>query len=121
MENLNQLLAVKKQKLGKLKELGVDPYPTRSTRTHKIKALTDNKDGYMQVGIEDTGKGIPKENIPQLFERFYRVKEALEMSMGSGLGLYVSKKIIDEHNGEIWVESAVGKGSTFFFKLPVIA
>jgi PAS domain S-box-containing protein len=83
--------------------------------------VTDNKDGYMQVGIEDTGKGIPKENIPQLFERFYRVKEALEMSMGSGLGLYVSKKIIDEHNGEIWVESAVGKGSTFFFKLPVIA
>ena len=49
MENLNQLLAVKRQKLEKLIELGVDPYPTRSTRTHKIKVLTDNKDGYVSL------------------------------------------------------------------------
>lgn len=83
--------------------------------------ITDNKDGFVQVAVKDTGKGIPKENIPLLFDRFYRVKEALEMELGGGLGLYVSKKVIDEHKGKIWVESTVGQGSTFYFKLPVIA
>lgn len=77
------------------------------------------KDGFLEFWVEDTGKGIPKENIELLFNKFYRVKEALEMQMGNGLGLYVSKKIVDEHGGKIWVESQVGKGSKFHFTIPI--
>ncbi len=82
--------------------------------------ITLSKDEEMVTcKIEDTGKGIPQENIDLLFERFYRVKKALDMSMGSGLGLYISKKVIEEHNGKIWIESDVDKGTKAFFSLPI--
>lgn len=70
--------------------------------------------------IQDTGQGIPKEAIPHLFTKFYRVSGKLEQgSKGTGLGLYIAKAIIDMHNGKIWVESTLGKGSTFSFSLPI--
>ena len=70
--------------------------------------------------IKDTGQGIPKEALPHLFTKFYRVSGKLEQgSKGTGLGLYIAKAIIDMHNGKIWVESEVGIGSTFSFSLPI--
>lgn len=69
--------------------------------------------------IKDTGVGIPKEALPNLFTKFFRVSGALEHgSKGTGLGLYISKSIIEMHHGKIWVESELGKGSTFIFSLP---
>lgn len=73
----------------------------------------------LKTYIKDTGSGIPKENLPYIFGKFYRVKSALEMGTGSGLSLYIAKNIIDAHYGEIWVDSEEGKGSTFFFTLPI--
>lgn len=87
--------------------------------TVKVTVTKADEKGFLRVSVQDTGKGIPEKNIPHLFERFYRVKEALEMEIGSGLGLYVSKKIIESHGGKIWVESNEGVGSTFSFTLPV--
>lgn len=70
--------------------------------------------------IEDSGKGIPAEALPHLFNKFYRVTGALEEgNKGSGLGLYISKSIMDLHHGKIWVDSKPGKGSTFYFSLPI--
>lgn len=72
--------------------------------------------------VSDTGVGVPKEAISHLFSKFFRVPGALtreSASKGSGLGLYISKSIIDLHHGKIWVESQPGKGSTFFFTLPL--
>lgn len=70
--------------------------------------------------IQDTGQGIPQEAIPHLFTKFYRVSGKLEQgSKGTGLGLYIAKAIIDMHNGKIWVESSLNKGSTFSFSLPI--
>lgn len=70
--------------------------------------------------VTDTGQGIPKEAMPHLFTKFFRVSGALESgSKGTGLGLYISKAIIDMHNGKIWVESQVDRGSTFSFSLPI--
>lgn len=72
------------------------------------------------VAVKDTGQGIPKEARARLFTKFFRIKAPLEAgTKGTGLGLYISKNIIDAHKGRIWVESEAGKGSTFFFSLPI--
>lgn len=74
----------------------------------------------LTTSVKDTGHGIPKEAIPQLFNKFFRVGGSLEQGIkGTGLGLYIAKSIIDLHHGKIWVESELGKGSTFSFSLPV--
>ncbi len=70
--------------------------------------------------ISDTGEGIPADSQEHLFTKFYRVSKPLEQgSKGTGLGLYISKSIIDMHKGKIWVDSQPGKGSTFSFSLPL--
>jgi PAS domain S-box-containing protein len=72
-----------------------------------------------QIQVQDTGDGIPEEDIPHLFQKFYRVDNSMTRSVGgTGLGLFISKKIVELYNGRIWVESQVGKGSTFFINLP---
>jgi two-component system phosphate regulon sensor histidine kinase PhoR len=68
--------------------------------------------------ISDTGIGIPANELPRIFERFYKVNKARD-DEGTGLGLAISRHIISAHGGRIWVESGEGKGSTFFFTLPV--
>ena len=69
--------------------------------------------------ITDTGEGIPKEAQSKLFTKFFRVAGTLAQgSKGTGLGLYISKAIIEMHGGKIWVESELGKGSTFSFSIP---
>ncbi len=71
------------------------------------------------TSVADNGHGIPKEAQDHLFNKFYRVSNALGTGIkGTGLGLYITKSIIDIHHGRIWVESEPGKGSTFFFALP---
>ncbi|MBU1110184.1 PAS domain-containing protein [Patescibacteria group bacterium] len=71
--------------------------------------------------VRDTGHGIPRESLPHLFQKFYRIAGPLEEgSKGTGLGLYISKSIVDMHGGKIWVGSELGKGSTFSFSLPAV-
>jgi signal transduction histidine kinase len=72
-----------------------------------------------QVSVQDFGKGIPAENIPHLFERYYRVDTSGIQYSGLGLGLYISAEIIERHGGEMGVESEIGKGSTFWFTIPL--
>lgn len=76
------------------------------------------------TSVADTGPGIPQQALPHLFTKFFRVTQALDKSSnskGTGLGLYISKSIIDLHHGRIWVESSLGKGSIFYFSLPISA
>jgi two-component system phosphate regulon sensor histidine kinase PhoR len=78
------------------------------------------QNGSCAVAISDNGLGIPKESIPRLFEKFYRVRcDDRKDIIGTGLGLSLVKQIIDVHQGEIRVESEHGKGSTFTFTIPV--
>ncbi|MHB1134862.1 MAG: PAS domain S-box protein [Chloroflexota bacterium] len=71
------------------------------------------------VSVADQGRGIAAEDLPHLFERYYRARETRERHEGLGLGLYIARLIVEAHGGKIWVESEVGKGSTFSFSLPV--
>jgi signal transduction histidine kinase len=71
------------------------------------------------IEVSDTGKGIPAESLPHLFERFYRPQEGTGLARGTGLGLYISKYIIESHHGKLEVKSQFGQGSTFVIRLPV--
>ncbi len=70
------------------------------------------------VSVSDEGWGIPPDEVPHLFERFFRSRTT-RGSQGLGLGLYISRLIVEAHGGRIWCASEVGKGSTFFFTLPL--
>jgi two-component system, OmpR family, sensor histidine kinase VicK len=72
-----------------------------------------------QIQVQDTGPGIPADDIGHLFQKFYRVDNSMTRSIGgTGLGLFICRKIVELYNGRIWVESQPGKGSTFFINLP---
>lgn len=73
----------------------------------------------VQFFVKDTGAGIPQEDTPHLFQKFYRVNNTLTRTQGgTGLGLFICRKIVELYNGRIWVESTPGKGSTFYVNLP---
>ncbi|MDO8591336.1 MAG: ATP-binding protein [bacterium] len=81
-------------------------------------ALTGDN-SVIQIQVRDTGAGISEEDIPHLFQKFYRVDSSMTRTIGgTGLGLYISRKIVEMYNGRIWVESQLGKGSIFFINLP---
>ena len=68
--------------------------------------------------VMDHGPGIPADELPRLFQRYFRVSTTSGRREGLGLGLYIGKMLVEAHGGRIWVESEVGKGSTFSFSLP---
>ena len=75
--------------------------------------------GYVLVEISDTGIGVPEEELPKLFDEFYRATNAKKIEKdGTGLGLSIAKQIIERHNGTIWVDSQEGVGTKFSFTLP---
>lgn len=78
-----------------------------------------NKGDWITVSVTDTGKGIPPEELPRIFERFYKVDAArTRQDSGTGLGLAIARHIIEAHGGQIWAESQYGDGATFHFTLP---
>lgn len=93
-------------------------YTQKGSVTVSIKTEKDK----VVVEIADTGPGIAPELQPRLFEKFVRGEHALtELTQGTGLGLYISRKLVEIMGGKIWYETRVGKGSTFYFSLPVFS
>lgn len=91
---------------------------SESGTTITVGVISDSKSA--SFFVKDEGIGITKAAQKHIFDRYYQVKNVQKRSrVGFGLGLYISKEIIKRHKGKIWVESKVGKGSTFYFKLPL--
>jgi two-component system phosphate regulon sensor histidine kinase PhoR len=88
--------------------------PAGGTITVSTEALAKE----VQFSVQDTGVGISSENLPRIFERFYKADRS-RSGKGTGLGLSIARHIIEAHGGRIWAESTEGKGSTFHFTLPV--
>jgi len=91
--------------------------------THKggtINVAATTQGDWVEVCVSDTGEGIPDEDLPNIFERFYRVdKSRARVTGGSGLGLTIAKRLVEAHGGTITVQSKLGKGSRFSFTLPI--
>jgi signal transduction histidine kinase len=69
--------------------------------------------------VQDTGIGIKEEHLEKIFEKFYRVEQIVHTIPGTGLGLPIVKDLVEKHNGKIWIESKPGKGSIFYFTIPI--
>jgi PAS domain S-box-containing protein len=83
-------------------------------------ASGENGPGRVILFVADQGIGIPQDELPHIFDRFYRVDSSLRRSTaGAGLGLFLTKAIVEAHGGQIWARSEAGKGTTFFVALPV--
>jgi PAS domain S-box-containing protein len=86
----------------------------------KVWGTLDEERGFVKVTVSDNGIGIKREDLPRIFDRFYRVKSAeTRQIVGTGLGLSIVKSMVDAHLGSISVESEVGKGSTFTLLFPI--
>jgi two-component system phosphate regulon sensor histidine kinase PhoR len=83
----------------------------------RIAIAAVSADDKITVSVADTGAGIPAEDLPRIFERFYKVDRARGKS-GTGLGLAIARHVVEAHGGRIWAESVEGKGATFYFTLP---
>jgi signal transduction histidine kinase len=92
-------------------------YSPKSSLIHIACQKTSSE---LLVSVSDNGLGIKSEDRARLFERYYRVETSVKNRIaGFGIGLYLSAEIIQRHDGRIWVESEFGKGSTFYFSLPI--
>jgi len=110
--------------LDKVKEVVINLVGNAIKFTHKggITVKCEIKDGFVQSAVTDTGSGISKEDQELLFKKFSQARGGYsKQAGGTGLGLYISKQIIEGQKGKIWLESVLGQGSTFYFTLPVVS
>ncbi|WP_343914761.1 sensor histidine kinase [Aquimarina litoralis] len=88
-------------------------------KTGKIRVQVRQKKQTVEIIVEDNGKGVPKEEMNYIFDKFYQSKyQNIKKPIGSGLGLAISKKIVESHNGKIWIDKKYRKGARFLFTIP---
>lgn len=88
--------------------------------THEMVIRQSVNDQYLKLSVQDFGPGIDPSEQAEIFSRFYQVKRSNGNASGLGIGLYISKEIVDRHQGRIWVESTPGEGATFSIELPLM-
>ncbi|MEM6804067.1 MAG: response regulator, partial [Bacteroidota bacterium] len=90
------------------------------TEIGEIRVGARESEGFLVVSVKDTGTGVPKDKQESIFQEFEQLDGSAERQFaGTGLGLSISKRLIEMHKGDMWLESELGKGSTFFFSLPL--
>ncbi|OGA72245.1 MAG: hypothetical protein A3G27_07030 [Betaproteobacteria bacterium RIFCSPLOWO2_12_FULL_66_14] len=92
------------------------------TKAGKVEISVETRDDLLVYKVSDTGMGIPPDKIGSLFTEFKQTDATIASEYGgTGLGLSISRKFVEMHGGQIWVESELGKGSTFIFEVPLRA
>lgn len=114
----SRLLSGDKGKLGQVLANLVGNAVKYSQPHTRIEVFCILDNASVKVGVRDQGLGISEGNLPKIFDRFYRV-DSNHLISGFGIGLYVCAEIIKLHEGKIWAESELGKGSLFCFTLPI--
>lgn len=94
-------------------------YSTKGGQIIIAAHISSDDSNYVQIDVTDLGVGIPYEEQPKVFEKFYRVRTHSKGVKGTGLGLAITKSLVEVQNGQVWVESEPGAGSTFSFTLPI--
>jgi two-component system sensor histidine kinase VicK len=90
-------------------------------RGGSVRVIVKKEDHQLVCSFTDTGVGIPVDEQEQLFQRFFRGSNVSKIQPdGTGLGLYIAKALVEAHHGKIWFESEEGKGTTFYFSLPIV-
>ena len=99
----------------------VDTYIVAFTPTGgRVTVTASRRNGSVDVVVVDTGPGISADDLPRVFERFYRVDESRSRNDGgTGIGLAIARSVVEAHGGRIWADSEPGRGSVFTFELPV--
>jgi len=85
-----------------------------------IRLMAREESTTARITVSDSGEGIPEDVLPHVFERFYRGEAARREGQGAGLGLAISKQVVERYGGQIYVRSAVGKGTTVVIVLPLV-
>ena len=92
------------------------------TETGRVEISVELADEILTYKAKDTGMGIPQDRIEKIFDAFQQVDGTITRDYGgTGLGLSITKKFVEMHGGRIWAESELGKGSTFYFSIPLVA
>jgi signal transduction histidine kinase len=91
-----------------------------SPDANEVLVYVEEQDDNIKVAVKDKGIGLSPNSLEKIFERYYRVEEHAVQFQGLGIGLFISYEIIRRHKGTLWVESEQGKGSTFYFTLPIV-
>ncbi|MFB0537222.1 MAG: sensor histidine kinase, partial [Anaerolineae bacterium] len=114
------LLDVDPQRIGQVLRNLLDNGLTHTPPGGEIAIAAHAEGQWVEVSVRDTGSGIAAEDLPYVFERFYRAdKSRSRATGGAGLGLAIAKQLVEAHGGRIWVESTEGEGSTFTLALPI--
>ena len=114
------LVDVDPQRMGQVLRNLLDNGLTHTPPGGEVGVAARASDQWVEVSVQDTGSGIAGEDLPYVFERFYRAdKSRSRATGGAGLGLAIAKQLVEAHGGRIWVESTEGEGSTFTLALPI--
>jgi signal transduction histidine kinase len=114
------LVDVDPQRIGQVLRNLLDNGLTHTPPGGEVGVVARASDQWVEVSVQDTGSGIAAEDLPYVFERFYRADRSRSRATGgAGLGLAIAKQLVEAHGGRIWVESTEGEGSTFTLALPI--
>ncbi len=115
------LCDIDSQRIGQVLHNLLDNALTHTPRGGAITVAATHVNKFVEVSVIDTGEGIPPADLPNVFERFYRVdKSRARATGGSGLGLTIAKRLVEAHGGKVGVQSELGKSSRFFFTVPIV-
>jgi signal transduction histidine kinase len=89
-----------------------------SERDQSVVVTVYEDDNWAVLAVRDEGVGIAPDDLPRVFERFYRGRNAAEQAAGTGLGLAVARQIVEQHRGSVWIESRPGAGTVVTLRLP---